>query len=83
MIQDLSYFYLDQDDLNNNRKITEKQLDNAFENILTNQQDYFLQLYEDLSSYQKKVLLALAISREHISLGCWVLGTGYWELVTL
>ena len=52
--------------LNNNRKITEKQLDNAFENILTNQQDYFLQLYEDLSSYQKKVLLALARSREQI-----------------
>jgi Cdc6-like AAA superfamily ATPase len=38
----------------------------AVENILNNQQDYFHQLFDSLSSYQKKVLKALSADRNMI-----------------
>ena len=45
--------------LNNDRNIKEQQFNNAIENIISNQQDYFLELLETLTNYQKKVLFAL------------------------
>ncbi len=43
----------------NNQHIGKQQFDKAIDNIITNQQDYFLQLLESLTNYQKKVLFAL------------------------
>jgi AAA+ ATPase superfamily predicted ATPase len=52
--------------LNNNRRIRDQELDNAIDKILTNQQDYYIEIFDKLSLYQKKVLQALIQSREKI-----------------
>lgn len=52
--------------LNNNRRIRQQELDNAIDKILNNQQDYYIQILDNLSLYQKKVLQALIKSREKI-----------------
>jgi len=46
--------------------IDENILEYAIDKIINNQQDYFAALYEMLTSYQQKVLLAIAVEPENI-----------------
>jgi AAA+ ATPase superfamily predicted ATPase len=50
----------------NNGIVGNDQIQQAIENILNNQQDYFHQLFDQLSTYQKKVLKALSSDRTMI-----------------
>lgn len=52
--------------LENDGIVGHAQIQQAIENILNNQQDYFHQLFDQLSPYQKKVLKALSSNRTMI-----------------
>lgn len=52
--------------LDNNGIVGHAQIQQALENVLNNQQDYFHQLFDQLSPYQKKVLKALSSDRTMI-----------------
>ena len=52
--------------MDNNRKIDHIVYNEAIDRMLLNQQDYFIQLYESLTAYQKSVLLAIAVENKNI-----------------
>lgn len=49
-----------------NVKINEKILDKAIDKIINNQTDYYVELFEKISNYQKKLLLALIKENSNI-----------------
>ena len=49
-----------------NAKIGEKILDKAIDKIINNQSDYYFELFEKISNYQKKLLLALIKENSNI-----------------
>jgi len=44
------------------KNVNKKDIDKAVERIISSQSDFYLELYDKLSKYQKKVLLAVAES---------------------
>lgn len=48
------------------KEIVEKDVIAGVEKIIDHQQDYYLELFDNLSTYQKKVLRALVVSTENI-----------------
>lgn len=52
--------------IENKKEVTEDDILNGVEDIIIQQQDYYLEIFNNLSSYQKKVLRAFTISTENI-----------------